>query len=80
MHPDLRFEVQINAGPGYSPEPWTTHFTPEKGKRVKVDLAKDVKFTKKADSFSQQKGNVDPVPANANLPPLQEGKGFKPPL
>jgi hypothetical protein len=52
MHPDLRFEVQINAGPGYSPEPWTTHFTPEKGKRVKVDLAKDVKFTKKADSFS----------------------------
>jgi hypothetical protein len=75
--PDLRFEVQILA-PGYDPEPWHDYFTAAKGKTVKIDLAKDVKFTKKVYSPSPTQGNIIDLPANVNVPPVQEGKGFKP--
>jgi hypothetical protein len=77
MHPDLCFEVQINAA-GYVPAPWKKQLPVEKGKTIKVDLT-NVKFSKKPQSNSPSKGDIVPLPANVNAPPVQEATGFKPP-
>lgn len=77
LHPDVRFEVQMVA-PGYQPELWTADFSAEKGRTKKIDLSKDVKFIKKADSASPSAGNIIDLPPNANVPSVREGKGFKP--
>ena len=79
MHPELCFEVQINAA-GYVPETWRKQLDVEKGKTAKIDLSQ-VKFTKKPRANIPPKGDIVPLPEElkAKAPAVQEATGLKPP-
>ncbi len=76
LHPEFPVEVQINAA-GYEPEPWHRTLIVEKGKLLEIDLSRQVKFTRKLDSKSPGSGQIVAAKDLKNVPPVEEGKGFK---
>ncbi|HYR23127.1 MAG TPA: hypothetical protein VEP30_09430 [Chthoniobacterales bacterium] len=76
LHPEFPVEIQINAA-GYEPAPWHRGLPFEKGKPLKIDLAKEVQFTRKPDSTSPPQGSIAPADDLKNAPKLQEGTGLK---
>jgi hypothetical protein len=75
LHPEFAVQVVINT-PGYKPPSWKKTLVVTKGKSLKIDLPKDLKFTKA--KGAPEKGQTVPLPPNVNAPPVQEAKGFKP--
>jgi hypothetical protein len=76
LHPEFQLQVLINAA-GYNPDHWMRTISITSGRPLKIDLPKDLKFTKATISVPQQ-GQIVPLPADVKAPPVQEAKGFKP--
>jgi hypothetical protein len=75
LHPEFAVQVVINT-PGYKPSSWKKTLVVTKGKPLKIDLPKDLKFKKAGPA--PEKGQTIPLPPNVNAPPVQEATGFKP--
>jgi len=76
LHPEFAMQVVINT-PGYQPASWKKTLLVTKGHPLKIELPKDLQFKKV--QAPPEKGQTIPLPANLNVPPVQEAKGFKPP-
>ncbi len=76
LHPEFEWNIVINAA-GYNPDHWTRTVSITRGNPLKIDLPRDLKFTKAAIS-APQKGEIIPLPNDVKTLPVQEAKGLKP--
>jgi len=76
LHPEFPVEVQINAA-GYEPEPWHKGLALGRGKTLRIDLSKEVKFIKRADSKRPEIGQIASADELKNAPPVQKERVSK---
>jgi len=74
LHPEFELQFVINAA-GYNPDGYRKTVTITRGKPLRIDLPKNLKFTKVI--AAPPEGKIIPLPANVTPPPVQEAKGFK---